>query len=472
MCPTPSWARTGRGAAHRADPPGPGSAPAPTPLAPRRAPAGSRGLRRLGPARAGARRRRPALRRRCWSPSPAGGRGRDRAAGQRRSSASRYRRRASARCAARRRRRRPPRPGRRAAPAAADPRAGRRPQRLAATVVADRSYRRRAPTAFTTGDATALAGVYAAGQRPARRDTTAPSALATPGQVLRGFAPEVAGRSPRPRPPAAGRAPTGRRAAGLPRGAEPAPTGRRLPTCRRAGQRRCAWCSSRPQPAGGSRARSWRVSGSARRPRRSQRRREVRVGERVAGCLEHLAARRAGRPGRSSGRTRPAPGASRRRARAARPAGAAPWPSAAVNSALVTGLGRGQVDRPGDGGGQQEADRTDLVPQADPRPVLPAAAHPAAEPEPEHRRASWPAAPPRPSTSPVRSVTTRTPAASAGAVAASQLDAHAGEEVVPGRRRLVDRAVTGVAVAADRRGGEQHPRPARVGRRRRRRAPR
>ena len=166
------------------------------------------------------------------------------------------------------------------------------------------------------------------------------------------------------------------------------------------------------------------------------------------------AARRAG-PRR---RTRRARCAARTPAPAAAVGRFTARPSAAVNSALVTGAGPVRFTGTGEVVvTDREQQRADLVLEADPRHVLAAVAQPRAEPEREQRlEAAQHAA--RRATAPARCAPAPPgrPPAAADSVAASQSSHSPARKPRPGGRRLVDDAVAGVAVVADRAGVDQH----------------
>ncbi len=132
------------------------------------------------------------------------------------------------------------------------------------------------------------------------------------------------------------------------------------------------------------------------------------------------------------------------------------WPSVRANSAFVTGLGDGEVDRSGHLAVEQVLDRADLVVDRDPAHPLPAVAGPATEPELVERQ----------------HLAERTTLRRQHHAGAQMGDAHAGrggrgrarlpcradlgEEAGAGGRRLVDGRVALIAVEVDARSRQQH----------------
>ena len=138
-------------------------------------------------------------------------------------------------------------------------------------------------------------------------------------------------------------------------------------------------------------------------------------------------------------------------------------PRARVNAALVTGLGRGEVDR---ARARRRCSMAWRMARTSSSSViqdihwLPGAGL-AAEPELEERQLlAQRAAVEASSTMPVRRWATRMPAASAGGGGALPGQAHLGEEVVAGVGRLGEHLVAPVAVVPDGRSADQHGRRA------------
>ena len=132
-------------------------------------------------------------------------------------------------------------------------------------------------------------------------------------------------------------------------------------------------------------------------------------------------------------------------------------PSAAVNSALVTGAGPVRFTGPDTSSwvianSSARTSSSRLIHGMYWRPL------PSRAPSPsENSGLIRPSIPPAgASTRPVRTSTTRAPACSAGAVAASQSSQSWARKPPTGRRGFVDGAAAGVAVVADRAGVDQH----------------